>query len=66
MLPGRQSRELCIPGIHNTKQKMASTFTLESKLKLPSGYEIPLLGYGVSALGHMDTTEHIADQTRHF
>lgn len=27
---------------------MASTLTLESKLKLPSGYEIPVLGYGAS------------------
>lgn len=27
---------------------MASSLTLQSKLKLKSGYEIPLLGYGVS------------------
>lgn len=33
---------------------MASTFTLESKLKLPSGYEIPLLGYGVRSISPYD------------
>lgn len=29
---------------------MASQLTLQTKVKLPSGHEIPQLGYGVSAI----------------
>lgn len=35
------------PNLHTSSRTMASTLNLQTKVKLNSGHEIPLLGYGL-------------------